>query len=545
MRSFKVLLIGLLATALAVATTLTVTAMSTEGSLAEQANRVYVAKDVTADILPPPMYLIEMRLVASQALEGSMELATAKSEIARLKSEYLARVQYWTASPPYGLEAQLLGEQHAAANVFIDAIEQKFLPAISAGDMTDAKQALMAAHVLYLRHRRGVDATVAASTTFATDEMTAFNGKHARSQTLNIAALGIGAVILLAFFMLVRRGVNRTIGGEPETLAASAAALAAGDLTHRLESEHPGSVAASLESTRLRLAQIIQDTRRSSQEVLDASREIELGTQDLGQRTEQQAGSLEETASAMEELNSTVKENAEAARKASDLATGAASVAEQGGSDVQRVVATMQEIQQNSQRIAEIIAVIDEIAFQTNLLALNAAVEAARAGEQGRGFAVVAGEVGALAKRSAQAAREIKDLIQTSVENVSSGSQQVNSAGKTMAEIVARVREVSELIQDIARATQDQSAGIGNVNDSMMEVDKMTQQNAALVEQSTAAAMGLRSQAAKLVDGVAQFQLGEEERANPRGRESARAPQASGRVPSSSTERSEAARAAA
>ena len=541
MRSFKVLLIGLLATALAVAATLTVTALSTEGSLAKQANRVYVAKDVTADILPPPMYLIEMRLVASQALEGSMDLATAKSEIGRLKSEYLARVQYWTASPPYGLEAQLLGEQHAAANVFIDSIEQRFLPAMSAGDMTGAKQALMAAHTLYQRHRRGVDATVAASTTFATDEMTAFNGEHARGRTLNMAALAIGALVLFAFFMLVRRGVNRTIGSEPESLAASAAALAAGDLTHRLDSEHPHSVAASLESTRLRLAQIIQDTRRSSQEVLDASREIELGTQDLGQRTEQQAGSLEETASAMEELNSTVKENAEAARKASDLATGAATVAEQGGNDVQRVVATMQEIQQNSQRIAEIIAVIDEIAFQTNLLALNAAVEAARAGEQGRGFAVVAGEVGALAKRSAQAAREIKDLIQTSVENVSSGSQQVNSAGKTMAEIVARVREVSELIQDIARATHDQSAGIGNVNDSMMEVDKMTQQNAALVEQSTAAAMGLRSQAAKLVDGVAQFQLGDDERAAARGREPVRVSRAS----SGSQDRSEPARAAA
>jgi methyl-accepting chemotaxis protein len=396
-RSFKVLLIGMLATALAVAATLTVTALTTKNSLSEQAGHVYVDKDVTADILPPPMYLIEMRLVASQALEGSTDLATARSEIGRLKSEYLARVVYWTAAPPYGLEAQLLGEPHAAA-----------------------RQALMSAHGLYQRHRKGVDATVAASMTFATDEMATFDAARTGAQTTGLVALGVGAVVLLAFFLLVRRGLNQTIGAESEALATSAAALAAGDLTIRLESPHENSVAASLESMRQCLAQIIEDTRRSSEEVLVQSREIELGTQNLGQRTEQQAGSLEETASAMEELNSTVKKNAEAARKASDLATGAATVAEQGGSDVQRV--------------AEIIAVIDEIAFQTNLLALNAAVEAARAG------------------------------------NVN-----VNV----------------------------------NVNDSMMEVDKMTQQNAALVEQSTAAAMGLRSPAAKLVEGVALFKLGE------------------------------------
>jgi methyl-accepting chemotaxis protein len=258
---------------------------------------------------------------------------------------------------------------------------------------------------------------------------------------------------------------------------------------------------------RTNLGRIIEYTRRSADEVLIASREIELGTQDLGQRTEQQAGSLEETASAMEELNGSVRDNAQNAGKASELAAGAATVAERGGSDVQRVVTTMDEIQQNSKRIAEIIAVIDEIAFQTNLLALNAAVEAARAGEQGRGFAVVAGEVGALAQRSAQAAREIKGLIQTSVQNVEGGAQQVASAGRTMAEIVARVREVSELIQDIARTTQEQSVGLSKVNDSMLDLDKTAQQNAALVEQSTAAAISLRTQAAKLVEGVAQFRL--------------------------------------
>ncbi len=508
MQSFKILLAGLLATALAVAATLTLTALRTEDSLAGQAERVYVAKDVTADILPPPLYLIEMRLVASQALEGSMDLATARTEIARLRNEYDVRVQYWTADPPYGLETQLLGAQHEAAQRFIAAIEERFLPALAAGTRDTAERELMAAHALYLQHRKGVDATVAASTAFATTEMATFAEARTGARNTGFTALGIGALVLGGFFLLLRRRINATIGAEPESLAASAARLAAGDLTERMDATHAHSVAASLESMRLRLSGIIADTRHSSEEVLLASREIEHGTEDLGHRTEQQAGALEETTASMEELNGTVRESADAARKASELASGAATVAEQGGRDVQRVVETMREIQRHSKRIAEIIAVIDEIAFQTNLLALNAAVEAARAGEQGRGFAVVAGEVGSLAKRSAQAAREIKDLIMASVGNVSSGSQQVDSAGKTMAEIVARVNEVSQLIQEIARTTQDQSGGIGDVNNSMMELDKMTQQNAALVEQSTAAAMGLRSQAAKLVEGVALFRIG-------------------------------------
>jgi methyl-accepting chemotaxis protein len=541
-QSFKILLAGLLATALAVAATLTVTSLRTQESLAGQADRVYVAKDVTADILPPPLYLIEMRLVASQALEGSMDLATATAEVARLKSEYVARVQYWTADPPYGLESRLLGGQHEAAQRFIDAIEHRFLPALAAGTRDVAARELTAAHELYLRHRKGVDATVAASTAFATQEMSTFAEARASARKTGFTALGIGAAVLGGFFLLLRRRINATIGAEPEALAASAARLAAGDLTEHMDATHPNSVAASLESMRLRLSGIIADTRHSSEEVLLASREIEHGTEDLGHRTEQQAGALEETSASLEELNGTVRESADAARKASELATGAATVAEQGGRDVQRVVDTMREIQQHSKRIAEIIAVIDEIAFQTNLLALNAAVEAARAGEQGRGFAVVAGEVGSLAKRSAQAAREIKDLILASVSNVSSGSEQVDSAGKTMSQIVARVNEVSQLIQEIARTTQDQSGGIGDVNNSMLELDKMTQQNAALVEQSTAAAMGLRGQAAKLVEGVALFRIGESD-AHRAPRDAGSRPRAAARTPA--TERAIEARAAA
>jgi methyl-accepting chemotaxis protein len=506
-RSFNTLLIAMLAAALGVAATLTTMAVRNQAGLEADAARVFVAKDVTADILPPPLYLIEMRLVASQGLEGSMPLATVKSEVERLAREYQARVDYWTANPPYGLEAQLLGAQHSAAQAFIDAIESRVLPALESGDRDAARSALLAAHDLYLRHRSGVDQTVSASVAFANTAMASVATTADRSRSSNIAALAVGGVVLLGILLLIRRRITATIGAEPEALAASAALLANGNLSQPLDARHAGSISASLERMRANLGQIIAATRHSADEVLTAAREIEHGTQDLGQRTEQQAGALEETASAMEELNGSVRDNAVAANKASELATGASTVAAQGGQDVQRVVDTMREIQQHSQRIAEIIAVIDEIAFQTNLLALNAAVEAARAGEQGRGFAVVAGEVGGLAQRSAQAAREIKSLIQTSVQNVASGAEQVNSAGKTMSEIVARVREVSELIQDIARATHEQSVGLSNVNDSMMDVDKTTQQNAALVEESTAAAITLRTQAAKLVEGVSQFRI--------------------------------------
>jgi methyl-accepting chemotaxis protein len=507
MRSFRWMMSVMVVAALCLASVQALLAVGSLQSLGDQATKVYVGKDVTADILPPPMYLIEMRLVASQALEGTMPVATARSEVARLESEYLARVDYWRENPPFGLESDLLGAQHQAASGFIDAVQSQFLPAIESGDLPTARASLGAAHALYLQHRVGVDATVKSSMAFAGDAIGAFDGVRAQTRRASLIALGAGAVLLLAVFVFVRRGLRATLGAEPETLAEAAASLASGDLTVQVGGANAAGVAASLEAMRRRLGGIIDSTRRSANEVLSASREIEHGTQDLGQRTEQQAGSLEETASSMEELNSTVRQNADTARKATMLAASASEAAARGGSAVGKVVSTMGAIQTNSQRIAEIIAVIDEIAFQTNLLALNAAVEAARAGEQGRGFAVVAGEVGALAKRSAQAAREIKDLITTSVANVESGSAQVDEAGATMSDIVERVREVSDLILEIARASNEQSEGIGNVSSAVMEVDKMTQQNAALVEQSTAAAMGLRSQAAKLVENVALFKL--------------------------------------
>jgi methyl-accepting chemotaxis protein len=232
---------------------------------------------------------------------------------------------------------------------------------------------------------------------------------------------------------------------------------------------------------------------------------------DLSNRTEQQASNLEQTAASMEELSSTVKNNASTARQANQLAASASEVAARGGQAVGQVVITMGEIQASSRKIAEIIGVIDGIAFQTNILALNAAVEAARAGEQGRGFAVVAGEVRNLAQRSAQAAREIKQLISDSVQKVDSGSRQVTEAGQTMRDIVEQVKRVADLIGEITSATMEQDSGIGQVNASVTELDQMTQQNAALVEQSAAAAESLKEQAARLAQAVAIFKLGRQE----------------------------------
>ncbi|WP_162797701.1 methyl-accepting chemotaxis protein [Thermomonas haemolytica] len=293
-------------------------------------------------------------------------------------------------------------------------------------------------------------------------------------------------------------------------------AVAAGDLTRRIEVELPGQfgqLANDANRTVEELARIVQEIRQTSDSISAAAGEIAAGNADLSMRTEQQAASLEETASSMEELTSTVKQNADNARQANQLAIGAAGVAESGGEVVQKVVSTMGDIQTASRRIADIIGVIDGIAFQTNILALNAAVEAARAGEQGRGFAVVAAEVRSLAQRSAGAAKEIKQLITDSVLKVEEGSALVDQAGKTMGEIVSSVKRVTDIMADISAASQEQSSGIEQVNQAITQMDEGTQQNAALVEQASASAESLRQQAEALVQAVAAFQLARQQAA--------------------------------
>jgi methyl-accepting chemotaxis protein len=306
---------------------------------------------------------------------------------------------------------------------------------------------------------------------------------------------------------LVRRTVSKPLG----ELTAAVTTVAHGDLTqvfHTQRSDEIGALVNEVEGMRQRYLQALAQVRASVDSIGTASSEIASGNQDLSVRTEQTASNLQRTATSMEELTSTVQQSADAARQANQLAASAAEVAARGGVVVGQVVTTMHDINQGSKKIADIIGVIDGIAFQTNILALNAAVEAARAGEQGRGFAVVASEVRNLAQRSADAAKEIKTLISASVQKVESGSQLVQNAGSTMDEIVSSVKRVSDTLGEITAAAAEQSSGIGEVNAAINQLDQMTQQNAALVEQSAAAAESLRDQAERLAQAVAVFKLG-------------------------------------
>jgi methyl-accepting chemotaxis protein len=325
-----------------------------------------------------------------------------------------------------------------------------------------------------------------------------------------VAALG--ALMLLAtgasLFMAWR--MQRRITGDLSQAVKLADAVAQGDLSAQAHSQARDEIGDLVRALSRMVGELSTSMRRvhsASQEIGTAAGEIASGNTDLSQRTEQAAGSLQQTASSMEQLAGTVRQTAESAATANQLAASASSVAQRGGAVVSQVVATMDEINSSSKKIADIIGTIDGIAFQTNILALNAAVEAARAGEQGRGFAVVASEVRSLAQRSAQAAREIKALIGASVERVEAGSALVADAGSTMNEIVASVQRVSDIIGEISAATGEQSLGLGQVNGAVTQLDGMTQQNAALVEQSAAAAESLRQQVGTLADVLGRFQL--------------------------------------
>jgi methyl-accepting chemotaxis protein len=321
-----------------------------------------------------------------------------------------------------------------------------------------------------------------------------------------VAAAAAAAAIGMALALLITRSVVAPI----RQAVAAAETVAAGDLRLHLatdRSDEAGQLLNALQRMNDSLVGIVGTVRGNADSVATASGQIAQGNADLSQRTEQQASNLQQTAASMEELSATVKHNTDTARQASQLASSAARVAESGGDVMGQMVATMEEITTSSKKIADIIGVIDGIAFQTNILALNAAVEAARAGEQGRGFAVVAGEVRALAQRSAQAAREIKTLIGASVERVEAGNRLVGEAGGTMTEVVGQVKRVADLISEISAASTEQSKGIGQIGDAVNQLDQVTQQNAALVEESAAAAESLRVQAGQLAETVAAFKL--------------------------------------
>jgi len=333
---------------------------------------------------------------------------------------------------------------------------------------------------------------------------------YQQSRTLMLALVVFSVLSGIGIGVWIARSVMRQLGSEPAIAAELAKSVAAGDLSVNIDLRvgDTSSLMASLKTMRDGLLRVVSHVRENAEGVATASAQIAQGNLDLSSRTEEQAASLEETASSMEELTATVRHNTDNARQAAALAGTASDIAQRGGEVVGRVVQTMHEIASSSAKMSEIISVIEGIAFQTNILALNAAVEAARAGEQGRGFAVVAGEVRTLAQRSATAAKEIKDLIGSSLNRVDAGSKLVDEAGSTINEIVTSVKRVTDIVGEISSASEEQSTGIEQVNQAVSQMDEVTQQNAALVEEASAAAQSMAQQAQGLRETVAFFKIG-------------------------------------
>ena len=443
-------------------------------------------------------------------VETEADRAATLARIGELRKTSAALMREFEANI-VSAEGRALFDKVKAASQEFDASITELAPLLVPGKQREAfallnskavpaRNALLAAVAAQVRYQEQM---LARDVDGAVDRLGSAKVVLIVSEALVLLAVGFGSALIL-------RGLMRQLGGDPNDVREAAQRIGAGDLATpvALRAGDRDSALATFEQMRQSLLATIAQVRRGVEHVSNASREIAQGNANLSSRTEQQAGSLQQTAASMEQMTGSVKSNADAAREASALAGRAADVAQKGGVVVGEVVSTMDGITASSKKIAEIIGVIDGIAFQTNILALNAAVEAARAGEQGRGFAVVAGEVRTLAQRSAQAAREIKGLIGDSVGRVDSGARLVNEAGATMQEIVAQVKRVTDLIGEITSATLEQSNGIGQVNQAVTQLDQMTQQNAALVEQSAAAAESLRQQSEQLLQSVGQFRIG-------------------------------------
>jgi methyl-accepting chemotaxis protein-1 (serine sensor receptor) len=464
---------------------------------ASQLNRAYI------------LFLRGRLLLATSLMDlqqGKTEQATSQAKRAEgLMQEGAQALDAYRKAPRLEGSEALNQKLEGAYKQFSDVVRRQAaaLSTMAVQDYLDLNDAGSAANTALREAVGGVLAHIDSST----DELVVqAEAAHGVSRTVTIVMLAISLALALGCWLFISRTVLRPLREAGDHFEK----ISGGDFTGRIDvrsTNEIGQLFGAIKRMQESLTRTVALVRRGVDEINVGSREISAGNTDLSSRTEQQAASLEETAASMEELASTVKQNADNARQANQLAASASDVAERGGSAVSEVVSTMQGISASSRKISEIVSVIDGIAFQTNILALNAAVEAARAGEQGKGFAVVAGEVRSLAQRSAQAAKEIKGLIEDSVSKVGAGSQQVERAGATMQEIVASVKRVTDIMGEISAASEEQSSGIDQVNRAVSQMDEVTQQNAALVEEAAAAAGSLQEQAQRLAEAVAVFKI--------------------------------------
>jgi len=441
------------------------------------------------------------------------DTADQERELAKLKEARESYANAWATlqKMPAGEKMKILRATVVAANNASLESNNRVLEMAMNGQKSLAVATLFSeANPAVLKFQQAIDDALAQQ---VLEDQAQFNESQANYKSTRLfLILADLLVIVLASVVgwMVTRSITRQLGGEPAAAAALAHQVAQGDMTAQvvLASGDTTSLMAEIKVMQEGLVRVVSAVRTGSESVATASAEIAQGNSDLSARTEQQASALEETAASMEELASAVQQNADNARQANQLALNATNVAVQGGQVVEQVVETMKGINDSSRKIADIISVIDGIAFQTNILALNAAVEAARAGEQGRGFAVVASEVRSLAGRSAEAAKEIKALINSSVGRVEQGTVLVDRAGTTMMEVVTSIKRVTDIMGEISSASQEQAAGVAQVSEAVTQMDQATQQNAALVEEMAAAASSLKSQANELVQSVAVFKLG-------------------------------------
>jgi methyl-accepting chemotaxis protein len=472
---------------------------------------------IVAQRLEPTDWLSTMQLQHSESLRkvvsviGRNDASALQSTADLLKernatsNDLLSKVQALQLSSREQPIADSFARYHTEVMVFL----QEALSAARGGSFERA-QAVIKDKVepSYMHLEEANAALLRAQIDLARTQQSQAGSKFNTHTVLLLLAILIGIVASVIFVGLLARSIGATLK-DAVNIADCIASGKLHNAVHSTDNDELGQLLGALQRMDAKLVQIVGNVRTSADSVGTAARELSAGNDDLSQRTQEQAAALEETASSMEEMTATVKQNADNARQANQLAVGAREQAERGGAVVHRAIAAVGEINSSSRKIADIISVIDEIAFQTNLLALNAAVEAARAGEQGRGFAVVATEVRNLAQRSASAAKEIKGLINDSVDKVRIGSELVDESGRTLAEIMESVKKVTDIVAEIAAASEEQSSGIEQVNNAVAQMDNVTQQNAALVEEASAASKSIEQQSATLITQIGYFSSGE------------------------------------